>query len=127
MGYKRANWHSGLTYVQTCEACGQVVEYTDEKLGFRPWYPDGFVYCTRCQTPLRHNEAYAINKDAPTTEVSPNAVAPSENAEVVTEVKSAPTEATPQSTENTRPLFCTKCGKKFGEDDNFCSSCGAKR
>ena len=129
MGYKRANWHSGLTYLQTCEACGQVVEYTDEKLGFRPWYPDGFVYCTRCQTPLRHNEAYAINKDALASEAAPAATTPADNGETVAEVTAEPIEATPaqESTENTRPLFCTKCGKKFGDDDNFCAGCGAKR
>ena len=111
MGYKRANWHSGLTYVQTCEECGQVLEYTDEKLGFRPWYPDGFVYCTRCQTPLRHNEAYAINKGS---------------AEVA-QGTAAQTVQAPAATSEERPRFCTKCGRKFGDSDNFCAGCGAKR
>lgn len=61
--FKRANWHSGLTYKQTCPSCKTEVEYTDEKLGFRPWFPDGFVYCPTCEKPLRHNEDYAINRD----------------------------------------------------------------
>ena len=56
MAFKRALWHSGLTYQQTCYHCRAVVRYTDYQLDFRPWYPDGFVYCPRCKGPLRHNE-----------------------------------------------------------------------
>lgn len=59
--FKRAEWHSGLTYSQTCRQCHTVVTYTDKLLDFRPWYADGFVYCPKCNTPLRHNENYAIN------------------------------------------------------------------
>ena len=64
--YKRANWKSGLTYEQECPLCKTKVVYTDVKLGFRPWYPDGFVYCPTCQKPLRHSERLAI--DTPATE-----------------------------------------------------------
>ena len=60
MGYRRAEWRSGLTYKQTCEDCHTNVVYQDTQLDFRPWFPDGFVYCPRCQKPLRHNEKYAI-------------------------------------------------------------------
>ena len=63
MAFKRALWHSGLTYQQTCYHCRALVRYTDYQLDFRPWYPDGFVYCPRCKGPLRHNELYAINPD----------------------------------------------------------------
>lgn len=63
MSYKRALWHSGLTYQQTCTHCRTVLRYTDYSLGFRAWYPDGFVYCPKCNGPLRHNELYAINED----------------------------------------------------------------
>ena len=51
--FKRAEWHSGLTYKQTCRDCGNVMIYTDEILDFRPWYADGFVYCSTGHTPLR--------------------------------------------------------------------------
>ena len=63
MGYQRAGWHSGLTYHQECYECKTPVDYNDYQLGFRPWFADGFVYCPKCKTPLRHNEKYAV--DAP--------------------------------------------------------------
>ena len=63
MSYKRAAWHSGLTYQVTCNHCRTIVRYDDYKLGFRPWYADGFVYCPNCNAPLRHNESNAINPD----------------------------------------------------------------
>lgn len=103
MGYTRANWHSGLTYIQTCHECKQVVQYTDYCLDFRPWYPDGFVYCPRCKSPLRHNENYAINNPY------------------------NPTNGQPQSVSNQLPAFCSACGKKFNDSDRFCSGCGNKR
>jgi hypothetical protein len=39
-----------------CEYCGCVFEYDREDLGYRPWYPHGFVYCPKCGKPLRHDE-----------------------------------------------------------------------
>ena len=45
MAYKRAEWRSGLTYMATCDTCKTVMKYMDDKLDFRPWYADGFVYC----------------------------------------------------------------------------------
>lgn len=45
----------------TCEYCSCTFTYEQEDLGFRPWYPHGFVYCPKCQKPLRHNaEKYEI-------------------------------------------------------------------
>ena len=61
MGYQRSEWHSGLTYRQVCDQCKTTVQYQDDKLGYRPWFADGFVYCPVCKKPLRHNEAYAID------------------------------------------------------------------
>ena len=61
MAFKRALWHSGLTYCQTCPVCKTEVRYTDYELDFRPWYPDGYVDCPKCMGHLRHNEAYAID------------------------------------------------------------------
>ena len=61
MAYQRAQWRSGLTYVQVCETCRTPVSYTDEFLDYRPWYPDGYIDCPVCKNHLRHNEKYAIN------------------------------------------------------------------
>ena len=61
MAFKRALWHSGLTYKQTCPKCHTVIQYQDDKLDFRPWYADGFIYCATCRSPLRHSEAFAID------------------------------------------------------------------
>lgn len=48
----------------TCEYCGTVFTYEQEDLGFRPWYPHGFVYCPKCQKPLRHDaEKYLIKNE----------------------------------------------------------------
>ena len=97
MGYSRESWHSGLTYRQTCETCKTTVTYTDDKLGFRPWFADGFVYCPTCNKPLRHNEKYAIN-----------------------------TRAGQDADPNEKAAFCTNCGKAVKPEDNFCSNCGNK-
>ena len=102
MAFKRALWHSGLTYQQTCYHCRTtVVRYTDYNLDFRPWYPDGFVYCPNCRGPLRHNELYAIKEDG--TPVYP------------------PTAAAPGA------ATCPQCGKAVNLGvDRFCSGCGHK-
>lgn len=102
MGFKRAEWHSGLTYEQTCDQCKTVVRYMDDRLGFRPWFADGFVYCPTCNKPLRHSEDFAIDSQR------------RDNIFV----------GTPG---DDRPLFCPKCGNSFKGDDNFCSKCGARR
>ena len=63
MSYQRALWHSGLTYRVYCAACGTFTVYTDYHLGYRAWFPDGFVYCAKCRRPTRHNENNAIKED----------------------------------------------------------------
>ena len=103
--FKRANWQSGLTYKQTCPLCKTEVIYKDDKLGFRPWFPDGFVYCPTCQKPLRHNENYSIN------DVNSNTII---------------VEAEPFATEVDTKKFCSQCGAKLRDDDKFCSQCGTK-
>ena len=107
MAFKRALWHSGLTYRQTCRNCKNTITYKDDALDFRPWFADGFIYCPQCQTPLRHNEAFAVDRPADTAAVE---VAPA-----------------PQPTGEYSSAFCPKCGKAFKTDDIFCSGCGAKR
>lgn len=108
MAFKRAEWHSGLTYRQTCEDCKTVVMYMDDKLDFRPWFADGFVYCPKCKKPLRHREEYAIDSVPP---------------QVIDQTPSTPPEPIP----GTLGSFCTHCGRAFGEEDRFCSQCGRKR
>lgn len=50
-----------------------IVLYQDDKLGFRPWYADGFVYCPNCNKPLRHHEEYAIDRPAVQKEMTVSA------------------------------------------------------
>lgn len=45
-----------------CEYCLSTIEYKFKDLGYRPWYPKGFVYCPKCQKPLRHSEKYAVKE-----------------------------------------------------------------
>jgi len=110
MAFQRATWHSGLTYEQTCRNCNTRVTYQDDKLDFRPWYADGFVYCPICNTPLRHNEGYAINRPAEPVHVDITGTEP-----IVTEAK--PSDA----------KFCTGCGREYQPGENFCPVCGRKR
>ena len=42
------------TFHCTCEYCYYGFDYHNFDLGHRTWYPHGFVYCPRCQKPLRH-------------------------------------------------------------------------
>lgn len=101
--FKRAEWHSGLTYRQRCDQCRTLVEYQDNLLDFRPWFADGFVYCPKCKKPLRHSEKYAID------------------AENVSGVNEGTVD------EESLAVFCCKCGNKFKEGDLFCCKCGNKR
>ena len=110
MAFKRATWHSGLTYVQTCEKCHTKVTYMDTILDFRPWYADGFVYCPTCKTPLRHSEHYAINRPAQQV-----------NVDMTTAAPTAPVQG------GGTAAFCCGCGRAFAEGENFCPNCGTKR
>ncbi len=105
--FKRATWHSGLTYKQTCDSCSSTVEYTDHSLDFRPWFADGFVYCPKCKKPLRHRESYAINEEA---RPAPEHFVLHQNVPV-----------------NETSGFCTQCGKPLRPGDIFCPGCGTKR
>ena len=121
MGYTRERWHSGLTYRQTCDQCNTTIQYMDDKLGFRPWFPDGFVYCPTCKKPLRHSEAYSLSEPEPkfvVIETTQNETTQNETTTEETKTEETKTEA---------PQFCSQCGKAFRDGDNFCSGCGTKR
>ncbi len=113
MAFQRAQWHSGLTYENTCEVCRTVVRYKDNELGFRPWFADGFVYCPKCKHPLRHSERFAI--DGPEAQYEQQ---PIETVRAVNDEPVATSDA---------PAFCTRCGKQFKDGDRFCAGCGNKR
>ena len=134
MGFKRAEWHSGLTYQQTCETCKTVLQYTDYSLDFRPWYADGFVYCPKCKTPLRHNEKYALSNEQPAPAPAP-VPAPVEEKPAYTVTPSEQAGTAPAPVEEPAPApaapalaaFCTGCGYKYADSDRFCPMCGTKR
>ena len=113
MAFKRALWKSGLVYERTCEQCKTTFRYMDDKLDFRPWYADGFVYCPHCKTPLRHNEAYAVS-----TANGEPVPAPTAYVSVQPNVAEKPMGES---------AFCTQCGRAFGAGDLFCAQCGNKR
>ena len=47
-----------------CEYCFCEFDYDQEDLGFRPWYPKGFIYCPKCGKPLRHYpERYLVKNE----------------------------------------------------------------
>ena len=84
----------------------------DDKLGYRPWFADGFIYCPTCQKPLRHREEYALS------EVEPRFV----------DMKQTVGETTNEAEQQDNAVaYCTQCGKRFREGDRFCSGCGTKR
>ena len=141
MAYKRALWHSGLTYQQRCSRCQAVVRYMDDSLDFRAWYPNGFVYCPRCKNPIRHDEAFAI--DAKGNYINPP---PSESARASVQISSAVSGQSYMAPPAIQPViqietpaeelveqneqlskFCTQCGTKLNSADLFCSRCGAKQ
>lgn len=122
MAFKRALWHSGLTYKQTCNKCQTVIQYTDEKLDFRPWYADGFVYCPTCRTPLRHNEAFAIDANGNYINTAPAPAAPAAPAAVPV----ATPVATPAA-DDANTAYCKNCGRPYTVGDaHFCNGCGTK-
>ena len=128
MAFQRALWHSGLTYKQTCNKCYTVNMYTDEKLDFRPWYADGFIYCGKCRTPLRHSEAYAVDADGNYVNNTPPAnIAQAVPAAPAAPVVAAPVAAAPAAADGSAVAFCKNCGRQYVVGDaHFCCGCGQK-
>ena len=125
MSFQRALWHSGLTYKQTCPKCHAVTQYQDDKLDFRPWYADGFIYCSRCRAPLRHNEAYAIDAEGNYLNTTPPAAPAAPAAPVAPAAPAAPVAAAPIAEGST--AYCKNCGRPYIVGDaKFCNGCGNK-
>ena len=142
--YKRQLWTSGYAYRVRCPFCGTVTEYRDRQLGYRSWYPNGFIYCSGCRRPLRHNEFFAVKEDGTAVYATQmeadlalqngylNAVgAPAPSAAPGVEPPKAVTPAPAPAAEPAAPAegvaFCTKCGRKYTPgEDHFCSGCGNK-
>ena len=137
MAFQRALWHSGLTYKQTCSKCHTVIQYTDDQLDFRPWYADGFVYCSTCRSPLRHNEAFAVDENGNYIKTTPPGsvaapAAPYAPAAPAAPVAAVPVAAaSPASSDSPAPAgsvaYCKNCGRQYIVGDaNFCNGCGIK-
>lgn len=139
MRYSRSEWHSGLTYKQTCDKCGTSFLYNDYKLGFRMWFKDGFVYCPKCRNPLGHNEAFAVEyvkygssgiNDKTTNIIINNNDNNNTNFNVNTSNKSSSGKIICQNCNKSidaNSKFCNFCGAQMGGLSNsFCNNCGAK-
>ena len=117
--FSRENWHSGLTYKQTCDQCKETFKYTDYQLGFRPWFADGFVYCPRCKKPLRHNEKFAIK------------VEKNDKQDIIVEEKKYERENKKDqkqtisvNDDKENMMYCQHCGERIPKNSKFCSNCG---
>ena len=133
--YKRQLWTSGYAYRVRCPYCGTVTEYRDNQLGYRSWYPNGFIYCSRCRKPIRHSEFFAVFPDGtPVYKTVAEAEAaitagyyaamgmPQNN--VAAPVQPAPA---PAAAPGEGFAFCTKCGTRYEKGKAaFCASCGNK-
>ena len=149
MSYQRVTWHSGLNYRAVCPNCRNYTAYTDYQLGFRPWYPDGFVYCAVCRHPIRHHENNAVNPDGTPyfpfpirTPPPPGYIAyPIETLRLYPEYPAPQTNAaqphTAQQPASADPAagqppqsdrrFCHVCGREFVRGQaKFCPGCGTK-
>ena len=78
-GYEEYN----PTFHCKCEYCYYEFNYHTYDLGHRAWYPHGFVYCPRCQKPLRHKLEYEVLTNTapsrPAVTASPAQPAPAES------------------------------------------------
>ena len=55
-----------------CEYCYFEFDYHTYDLGHRAWYPHGFIYCPRCNRPIRHQLEFEVRgKEAPIAGATP--------------------------------------------------------
>ena len=133
MAFKRALWTSGYEYRATCPQCRTNFSYRDNQLDFRPWYPNGFVYCPKCRQPFRHNEIYAVNPDGSRVYKSQTDANNAVNVGYYGATGVSPEQMQHQQPQNQtyapdqNVVFCSKCGRPHTRGvDVFCSSCGNK-
>ncbi len=62
MAIKITNEENHPVFHIKCEYCLTEFDYESEDLGFRVWYPKGFVYCPKCGRPLRHRPEENLKK-----------------------------------------------------------------
>ena len=137
MSYQRVMWHSGLTYRCVCPACRSYTEYTDYQLGFRPWFPDGFVYCAQCRRPVRHNENNAIKPDGSPYFPFPIRTPPPPGYSAYSIESLAlnqPVAGQPAAQPAVQPqapsasfIRCPQCGEEYTQPEViYCAKCGTK-
>lgn len=133
MAFKRALWTSGYNYQITCPYCRTMTVYNDRQLDFRPWFPDGFVYCPRCRKPLRHSEIYAIHPDG--TPVYNNVAEANQSIRdgyynacgINRPPQGQGYQQPPYQQPQPNQAFCPNCGRGYVVGrDHFCSGCGNK-
>ena len=124
MAFKRALWTSGYTYLATCSNCGTQIQSTDRDLDYRAWYPNGFVYCPRCRTPVRHDEFFAVNPDGTNVYATHADANRAVEEGYLRAIGAQPQQIQPIATNR---MFCTSCGRPYVKGkDAFCSGCGKK-
>ena len=62
------------TFHCRCEYCYYEFNYHTYDLGYRAWYPHGFIYCPRCKKPIRHRLEFEVGFAVP--DQQPGAPAP---------------------------------------------------
>ncbi len=137
MSYKRQLWSSGFDYVIRCPYCGLTLKYRDRDLGYRAWFPNGFVYCPQCRKPLRHSEIYAVRPDGSpvyrTKEEAELAILNGYRRAVgMPLLDSLPVQAGAAAPAAAAPagigvMYCPDCGRQYRKGaDHFCAGCGRK-
>ncbi|MBO7377055.1 MAG: zinc ribbon domain-containing protein [Clostridia bacterium] len=137
MAFKRALWTSGYTYRLRCPICGTAIEYTDRQLGFRAWYPNGFVYCPGCRKPQRHSEFFAVYPDGTpvykTRAEADRAIVDGYYRSIGVQVPAGAYDeearaaaGTPTPAAGTAPAAekCPSCGADVLPGSKYCSRCG---
>ena len=51
-----SNGNRGNEYVVECPICKSKIRYLGIDIKYHRRYPDGFIYCPRCRSPIAHNE-----------------------------------------------------------------------
>lgn len=62
MAIKITDTNDKKVFHTKCSQCLTEFDYESEDLGFRAWYPHGFVYCPTCKRPIRHHPENNLKK-----------------------------------------------------------------